>query len=73
MRPTAPRLRSAIAIVAVLALTIGIPVLLIVVAGWPLPRQIPNWDAVSTAIQQGDLPGGIARGEKGAAADPTGS
>ncbi len=30
--------------------------LLIAIAGWPLPRQLPDWDRVRIAIQQGDIP-----------------
>lgn len=42
--------------VLILALLIGVPILLIVVAGWPLPTKMPNWDNVYWAIRQGDIP-----------------
>ena len=41
------------------AITVGIPVLLIAIAGWPLPRQLPDWDRVRIAIQQGDIPADV--------------
>jgi nucleoid-associated protein YgaU len=49
-------LRSLAALALLTAITVGIPVLLIAIAGWPLPRQLPHWDRVLTAIQQGDIP-----------------
>ena len=50
------RLRSLAAVALLAAITVGIPVLLIAIAGWPLPRQLPDWDRVRIAIQQGDIP-----------------
>ena len=50
------RLRSLAALALLAAITVGIPVLLIAIAGWPLPRQLPDWDRVRIAIQQGDIP-----------------
>ena len=50
------RLRSLAALAILAAITVGIPVLLIAIAGWPLPRQLPDWDRVRIAIQQGDIP-----------------
>lgn len=50
------RLPALGAIAALVALAVGVPVFLIIVAGWPLPTQVPDWDRVRTAIQQGDIP-----------------
>ena len=50
------RLRSLAALAILAAITVGIPVLLIAIAGWPLPRQLPDWDRIRIAIQQGDIP-----------------
>ena len=51
------RLRSLAALLALLALLVGVPMLLALVAGWPLPRRAPDWSLISTALQQGDIPG----------------
>ena len=51
-----PRLRSLAALAVLVAVTVGIPVLLIAIAGWPLPRQLPDWNGIRTALQQGDIP-----------------
>lgn len=42
--------------VLILVLLVGVPILLIVVAGWPLPTKMPNWDNVYWAVRQGDVP-----------------
>lgn len=42
--------------IGVLAVAVGIPVLLIVIAGWPLPSRLPDWTRLTTAIRQGDVP-----------------
>jgi nucleoid-associated protein YgaU len=55
MAARAQRLRSLAAAALLFVLTVGIPALLIVIAGWPLPRQLPDWERVRTAIQQGDI------------------
>ena len=51
------RLRSLAALLALVALLVGVPILLVLVAGWPLPRRAPEWSRISTAVQQGDIPG----------------
>jgi nucleoid-associated protein YgaU len=51
------RLRSLAALLALFALLVGVPMLLTLVAGWPLPRRAPDWSRISTAVQQGDIPG----------------
>ncbi len=51
------RLRSLAALLMLGAIVVGVPTLLAFVAGWPLPRNVPDWSRVSTALQQGDIPG----------------
>src|SRR5205814_1837897 len=51
-----PRLRWVAAVVTLVALTVGIPTVLVVVAGWPFPRRVPHWGNVGTAVGQGDIP-----------------
>ena len=51
------RIRSLAALLALFALLVGVPMLLALVAGWPLPRRAPDWSRISTAVQQGDIPG----------------
>ena len=38
------------------AVLIGLPVLLIVLAGWPFPSTIPDWGNVGRMLRQGDIP-----------------
>lgn len=52
------RLRSLAALLVLLVMIVGVPALLTLVAGWPLPRNVPDWSRISTAVQQGDIPGG---------------
>jgi nucleoid-associated protein YgaU len=59
MRGRNPRLRWLAAVVALLALTIGIPAVLMLVAGWPFPRDVPDWDRIATALGQSDIPAGV--------------
>lgn len=51
------RLRSLAALLALFALLVGVPMLLALVAGWPLPGRAPDWSRISTAVEQGDIPG----------------
>lgn len=51
------RLRSLAALLVLLVIVVGVPTLLAFVAGWPLPRNVPDWSRISTALQQGDIPG----------------
>jgi hypothetical protein len=53
------RLRWLAAVVALVALVVGIPAVLVLVAGWPLPRHVPDWGRVATAVGQGDIPAGV--------------
>ncbi len=55
-RRTGQRLQSAAALLLLIAITIGIPAVLVRVAGWPLPRAMPDWSRVRIAIVQGDIP-----------------
>ena len=53
------RLRSLAALLALLVLLVGVPMLLALVAGWPLPRRAPDW------ITQAFLPTKTAHIEPG--------
>ncbi len=55
----AQRLRSLFALVVLLAIAIGIPLVLIRIAGWPLPSRMPKWDRVVTAARQNDIPAAV--------------
>ena len=55
-RRSQQRLQSAAALLLLVAITVGVPAILVGVAGWPLPRSIPNWSHVRVAIMQGDIP-----------------
>ncbi len=48
--------RAVAALVALAALVIGLPVLLVLVAGWPLPSKPPDWSHVGRMLEQGDVP-----------------
>jgi DNA-binding SARP family transcriptional activator len=50
------RLRSLAALALLAALAVGVPALLIAIAGWPLPTRMPDWTQVRIALQQGDIP-----------------
>lgn len=56
---TARRLRSLIALGVLVAITVGVPLVLALVAGWPLPRRLPDWNRVTTALRQGDIAGDV--------------
>lgn len=49
-------LRSAGASVALAVLALGVPLVLVGVAGWPLPTSMPDLGSVWTRLQQGDVP-----------------
>lgn len=53
--PTRRLLRAAAAAVLIVIVLIGVPVVLIVLAGWPLPTKMPDWNAVYWAVRQGDV------------------
>lgn len=50
------RLRALAALIALLALAIGVPVVLVAIAGFPLPTRMPDWSHVRQALQQRDIP-----------------
>ena len=51
--------RSAAALVALVAGVFGVPLVLAAVAGWPLPTAVPSFGRVRTALQQGDIPADV--------------
>jgi LysM repeat protein len=52
----AHRLRFVVAWIGLLVVAIGIPILLVRIAGYPLPTSMPAWSRISIAIRQGDIP-----------------
>ncbi len=48
--------RRCLAGAALLGGVVTVPVVLVLVAGWPLPTRMPDWARVATAFRQGDLP-----------------
>ena len=56
---TARRLRSLVALVVLVAITVGVPLVLARFAGWPLPHHRPHWNRVTTALRQGDIAGDV--------------
>jgi len=44
------------ALAALVALVVGVPWALWHFVGWPLPRQVPSWSRVSTALDQHGIP-----------------
>jgi hypothetical protein len=50
------RWRWLAAIAALVVLVVGVPAILVLVAGWPFPGDIPEWSRVTTALEQGDIP-----------------
>ena len=49
-------LRGVAAGLLLLLLLVGVPVVLILLAGWPLPSKMPDWGHVSTMVRQADIP-----------------
>jgi hypothetical protein len=43
------------AVLAVLAVLVGVPAALVVGIGWPLPSDVPSLDAVATALRYGQI------------------
>ena len=54
MTRTRRNLRALLAALALLAATVGLPVLLHAVAGSPIPTSLPTWDQISDAILSPD-------------------
>jgi nucleoid-associated protein YgaU/DNA-binding SARP family transcriptional activator len=50
------RLRALAAVALLAVLAVGVPVVMIKIAGWPLPTRMPDWARVRIALQQGDIP-----------------
>lgn len=48
--------RALAALVALGALLVGLPIVLVRVAGWPLPGRVPDWGHAAQMLQQGDIP-----------------
>lgn len=55
-RGVARRLRGIAALMTIVAIAAGVPLLLARIAHWPLPRSVPDWARVRTALMQGDIP-----------------
>lgn len=47
------------ALAGLVLLVAGVPVALVVLAGWPLPHSLPSLDAIREALEQGWSPDGI--------------
>jgi hypothetical protein len=58
-RATRDRAAGIAALVAVAALVVGVPILLVRIAGWPLPTSVPDWERVRRAVSQGDIPANV--------------
>src|SRR3954451_3608144 len=52
-------LRRLLAVLGLAAVATGVPLVLIVIAGWPPPTSMADWDHVVTAFRQGDLPAAV--------------
>lgn len=55
-RSSRDRIAGIIALATLTLLVVGVPLLLARIAGWPLPRSIPDWGNVRRAVIQGDFP-----------------
>ena len=47
--------RAVGALVLLLVIVFGVPLILIRIAGWPLPSKVPDWSHVVTMVRQGDI------------------
>jgi len=47
--------RALAGLVAAAVLMVGIPIALVKMAGWPLPRQVPDWNKLYWDIRQGNI------------------
>ena len=50
------RMRFVVAWIGLLLVAVGVPILLVRIAGYPLPTSMPAWSRISIAIRQGDIP-----------------
>ncbi|MEK7422698.1 MAG: LysM peptidoglycan-binding domain-containing protein, partial [Actinomycetota bacterium] len=55
-RRTRERLQGVVALTVIMTITFGVPAILVRVAGWPMPRSMPDWSRVRVALMQGDIP-----------------
>jgi nucleoid-associated protein YgaU len=62
MTTTATRLRGLLAALVLVALVVGLPVLLWVVAGSPVPSALPDWDQVVGTFSRPDYTGSVLLG-----------
>lgn len=49
------RVAGLLALGVLVALLAGVPLLLVYIAGWPLPGSMPDWDNVQRSLTQGDI------------------
>jgi hypothetical protein len=49
-------LRALAAATALALVVVGVPLVLIAVAGWPFPGKVPDWDRVVRMVRQGEVP-----------------
>lgn len=52
-------LQTAFAATAILAIVVAVPVLLVVIGGWPLPQSVPTVANLATRLRQGDIPADV--------------
>ena len=50
------RVQGVGALVVLVVIAVGVPALLVRIAGWPLPRSMPDFERVRVALVQGDIP-----------------
>ena len=52
-------LRAAASLAGLAVVVLGVPLALVTMVGWPLPRTIPTWDAISRALETGEVADGV--------------
>lgn len=50
------RVQGVGALVVLVVIAVGVPALLVRIAGWPLPRSMPDFERMRVALVQGDIP-----------------
>ncbi len=50
------RVQGVGALVVLVVIAVGVPALLVRIAGWPLPRSMPDFERIRVALVQGDIP-----------------
>ena len=48
--------KGIVSLVAIVALLAGVPALLLVIVGFPLPTEMPSLSAIQRHIEDGDVP-----------------